>query len=45
MNKIFIALRRLLVSRSGGEPDRDALASMSSRELADLPVYHPRTES
>ena len=41
MHKIFIALRRILASLASTPPD-DPIARMCPRELADLPVHHPR---
>lgn len=43
MNKIFSALRRVLAQMNRSTA-RDPLASLSIREFADLPAYHPQSE-
>ena len=49
MYNLFSVLRlwlaRLFEVDSSNEPANDPLSSMSPRELADLPVYHPRFDS
>jgi len=46
MYKLFSELRlwlaRLFESDGSDEVVNDPLSAMSARELADLPVYHPR---
>ena len=45
MNKIFTALRRILAGLANPDTPVDAVSSMSPREFADLPVYHPRLDN
>ena len=42
MDKIFTLLRDLVAGLFEAEPNADPIARMSPRELADLPVHHPR---
>lgn len=42
MDIIFTALRHLLAGLFEPESPADPLSRMSPRELADLPVHHPR---
>jgi hypothetical protein len=45
MYKLFSELRLWLArlfETDGGEVGNDPLSAMSARELADLPVHHPR---
>jgi hypothetical protein len=44
MYKIFTIIRIWLGELLADEVPADPLASMSARELADLPVHHPRSE-
>lgn len=41
MHIIFTTLRRLIAALAARDSAADALGSMSPRELADLPAYHP----
>ena len=45
MHKIFSLIHAWLVSLFEETPAQDPLATMSPRELADLPVYHPRFDT
>jgi hypothetical protein len=49
MYKMFDSVRTWLTHffevEAGAEQHGDPLSSMSPRELADLPVYHPRFDS
>jgi hypothetical protein len=42
MDKIFILLRTLLAGLFDEVCPADPVSRMTSRELADLPVYHPK---
>jgi hypothetical protein len=42
MDKIFTRLRDLLAGLFEADTPDDPTARMSPRELADLPVHHPR---
>jgi hypothetical protein len=42
MDKIFNLLRALIAGLFDHAGPADPLSSMSPRELADLPVHHPR---
>ena len=42
MDKIFTLLRDLLAGLFEPETPADPISRMSPRELADLPVYHPK---
>ena len=44
MHKIFTIIRIWLGELLAEEVPADPLAAMSARELADLPVHHPRAE-
>ena len=41
MHRIFSALRRLIADLAAPSVPADAISSMSPRDYADLPVYHP----
>lgn len=43
MHKILTLIGTWFAPLFEATPLEDPLASMSARELADLPVYHPRT--
>ena len=45
MNRIFNALRRILAQLAAPAVPADAIAAMSPRDYADLPVYHPRLDN
>jgi hypothetical protein len=45
MNRIFSALRRLIAGLAAPESPVDVVSSMSPRDYADLPVYHPRLDN
>ena len=42
MQKIFTLLHDLLAGLFEADSPADPISSMSPRELADLPVYHPQ---
>ncbi|MGN6489982.1 MAG: hypothetical protein ACTHLT_19465 [Devosia sp.] len=42
MDKIFTVIRHLLAGLLEPETPADPLNRMTPRELADLPVHHPR---
>lgn len=42
MDKIFMVIRSLLAGLFDEVCPADPVNQMSSRELADLPVYHPK---
>lgn len=44
MYKTFMLVRRFLLGLFESETPSDPLSGMSPRELADLPVHHPRRE-
>ena len=44
MNIIFTTLRRLIAAFTVRETS-DTLSRMTARELADLPVYHPKFDA
>ena len=44
MHKTFTLLRRFLLGLFEAEAPADPLSRMTPRELADLPVHHPRRE-
>lgn len=44
MHKIFNLLGLWLAPLFEAEPPHDPLRGMSPRELADLPVHHPRLD-
>jgi len=43
MDKIFTLLRRFFASRIDRACPADPVSRMSPRELADLPVHHPKS--
>ena len=45
MNIIFTTLRRLIAALAVRETSGDMVSTMSIRELADLPVYHPQVDA
>jgi hypothetical protein len=45
MNRIFSALRRILAGLAAPGGPADAVSTMSPRDYADLPVYHPRLDN
>ena len=45
MNIIFTTLRRLISVFAVRDTLGDSLSTMTARELADLPVYHPRSDA
>jgi hypothetical protein len=44
-NSMRIWMAHFFEVQAGAEQRNDPLSSMSPRELADLPVYHPRFDS
>jgi hypothetical protein len=44
MHKIFTIIRIWLGELLAEQAPADPLASLSARELADLPVYHPQND-
>ena len=44
MNIIFTTLRRVIAALAVRETSGDTFSRMTARELADLPVYHPRVD-